>query len=201
MLTEAQAESIERIATHCARSHKYTMHSLPVAERREAALTGIVEEITENGYPVDPGAHQLFRSALNAIDREERENAKHLRNWAHWIEPRGFNNDPMDFIIERIAVWQVCWAMTDVEWSGVWALAEAYRRGGGIPMAAAILGVKEASLIGYLVMARKRARGLWIAPGDHASGMYRPNRNGVETRLQTWHGNQRRATIRRTEDA
>ena len=197
MLSEGQYESCMRIAVHCARAHQFNQARLSIDDRRDAALTGMLEEIHENGFPDDRAARPLFRAAANAIDREEYEHAKHLQYWGYWLPPKTAHADPMERVIERIAVWEICWAMTDAEWSAVWALGEAYRRGGSMAEAAALLGINEARFVGRLVLARKRGRRLWVAPGEHVGGMYRPARRGERTRFATWQYNQRRSVRNR----
>lgn len=162
MLSDAQGESMTRIAHHCSNTHRGV--TLTRDERYEAALSGIAEYLTDNGWP-DP-VKPLFLAGTAAISREAHERVKHLPHSSYWHEPPGNHDAMAEQISDKIGVHQLCYALSDTQWAAVWALAEVKRRGGSISEAAALLGIPESTVTNTLTAARRLARGLWIAPGE-----------------------------------
>lgn len=154
------------------------------AERVDLALGGIIEAIAEGGGWPD-GEKPLFRAADNAIRREEREITKHQMRGSYWVDVRGGADELAEAITDRVAVWQVIWAFTDGQWAAVWAMAEVKKRGGGWHEAAALLGANPATFSVQLALARKRARALWVAPGDTAPGLWAQDPKGPADRRPT----------------
>lgn len=194
-LTEAQAENMTRISWHCARTSHPSAYRLTLDDRQETALDGIIEYVVDNGFPnqVNP----LFRAGTAAIQLAVFRAGAPLRprGMSYWVEPPAPQDAIAEAITDKIAVWEICWALSDIEWGAVWALAEAYRRGGGLNEAAAILGVHKVMLESRLAVARRRARSLWVAAGETPPRrMYHPNRNGTRSRYGWWQANQRVTT-------
>lgn len=134
------------------------------AERVDLAEGGIIEYVSENGWP--DGDKPLFRAADNAIRHEEREYLKHLKHGRYWYEVPGISDPIGEAITDKIAVWQIAWAFTDGQWAAIWALAEVMKTGGGRREAARLLGMNVNAFALQISLARKRARALWVAPGD-----------------------------------
>jgi hypothetical protein len=182
MLSDAQGESMTRIAHHCSNTHRGV--TLTRDERYEAALTGIAEYLADNSWP-DP-VKPLFLAGTAAINQEARERIKHIRHWSYWYEPPGVHDSMAEQISDRVGVHQLCYALSDTQWAAIWALAEVMRRGGGIPEAAALLGIPDYTVTNRLTAARRVARRLWIAPGETpASHFWQPNGG----RLDRWRWN------------
>ncbi len=134
------------------------------AERVDLAGGGIIEHIAEHGWPADEKI--LFRAADNGIRREQREQGKHQMRGVYWLEPRGTADPIGETVTDRLAVWQIVWALTDGQWAAVWAWAEVMKRDGTHEDAAALLDLGLNAFRLQLSLARKRARALWVAPGD-----------------------------------
>jgi hypothetical protein len=179
-LPEGWAESVARIARMCA-SRTWAGGALTYAERADVAAGGILDHVAElGGWP--EGVKELFRAGDNAIKREAREQAKHIRHLSFWTEPRGSADPIGEGVTDRVAVWQVTWALTDGQWAAVWAMAEAIRRGGGRREAAALLGANVNAFGLQLSLARKRARALWVAPGDTPARLWAADPKGSDRR-------------------
>lgn len=164
-LPEGWAESVSRIARMCA-SRTWAGGALTYTERADVAAGGILDHIAERGGWPEGSVKELFRAGDSAIKREAREQAKHIRHLSYWTEPRGSADPIGENVTDRVAVWQVTWALTDGQWAAIWALSEVMKRGGGRHEAAALLGANVNAFGLQLSLARKRARALWVAPGD-----------------------------------
>lgn len=178
-LPDGWAESIQRIAWHCARTWRGDISRLGAQDRFEAALSGIIDWLIDNDWPgIDGGAEEtgfgaLFNAGLASINHQRYEDTKHLHHAAVWIGgPIGFDAVG-EGVTDRVAVWQLLDAMSASEREGVEALAWALETGGGLEEAAAYAGISYAAMAMRLSYARARARGLWIAPGDSPRGQYR----------------------------
>lgn len=168
-LTEAQAESMQRIAMHCARrdtGYTSVRSGWGLLERFDTALDAVVEFVHDNGWPTGDFG-DLYRSAAAAIKREAYEIDKHLRYArSHWADgPRG-EDELAEHITDRIAAWEIVWQLTEKEWQAVWAVAEVMKRDGGHAEAAALVGIPISQLKNRLFAARVRCRPLWVAPGE-----------------------------------
>lgn len=161
---------IERIARHCGRTHRALTPWLSIHERAEAALDGIVAEIHANGWPEKEKV--LFDAGSTEITRQVREPTRHLTRWSFWVEPPGQFDAIGERITDRIAVWQMVWALTDDEWATVWALGEAMRRGEGKATAAALAGMSMTRFTDNLHSARVKCRANWCAPGETVQPYY-----------------------------
>lgn len=198
MLSEAQYEEMERIATYCAHHKRGYTANLTIAERWEAALDGVVAEVAENGWP--DGAHSpLFRAAWNAIHREDHQRGKHLSRWWYWTPPRnGGIADPVgDRVADRIGIQQAVWVLDEHEWLAIWSLAQAMSRDLGITEAAAMAGMSRASFFHRIHNARVKIRPLWIPPDEHPRGMYQPSPRGHRGRLSHWQDGRKKRTADR----
>ena len=172
--------------------------TLPYSDRKHAALDGIVEEVMEAGWP-GPGETfgRLFLAANNGMRHEQREAQKHLQWWAHWRDGDGITDALAESVTDRVAIWQVSWALTPAEREAVWALAEVQRWGGSNEDAAALLGINPGAYYMRIKNARRKAREWWVAPGDTA-----PRRNAafsrggkgrnVRTKLSDWRAHRQR---------
>ncbi len=169
-LPEGWDQSAERIAWHCARTRRGDTPGLSLDDRHDAALDGIIELVAEHGWPADEG--NLFRAGFAAIKREAYEHFKHVRRWTFWYEPPGTLDPIAEKITDKLAVWQVAWELTETQWAAVWALAEVGKRGGTWRDAADLLGKSPASYRTALYEARKRCRGLWLAPDETPRGLW-----------------------------
>lgn len=157
---EHAAARIARISASRFRGGRiFTYH-----DRVDLALGGIIESIAEHGWP--DSDKPLYHAADNGIRREEREMTKHIMRGSYWVEPRGGADSLAEAVTDRIAVWQICWLFTEGQWAAVWALAEVMKRGGGRHEAAALLGANLGTYSVQLSNARRRARAVWVAPGD-----------------------------------
>lgn len=139
------------------------------ADRIEAALDGIIAEVAENGWP-EGSFKVLFKAADTSIRRAAYEAGKHGKHWAFWIPAPGIEDPIGERVSDRLGVHQVTHALTETEWSAVWACSEVQKWGGGNEEAAAMLGISLVAYKSRLHFARVRARELWIAPGEHPAG-------------------------------
>lgn len=183
-------ESANRIATHCAITHPSPPY-LTREERTDAALDSIVQHVHDHGWPTID-LHPVFQAGSNGIDRATHQRAKHLTRGHYWVEPSGHPDALAEHVTDRIAIWQLCWIFTQAEWEAVWALAEVMRHGGKHSAAASLLGITDAAFAQRLLLARRRAAALWIAPGETPSRRYYASHNSKPTRYQTWRYNQTR---------
>jgi hypothetical protein len=175
-MTGEQYAVIERIARVVMRRHRADTPLLSPDDRYQAALDGQVELICEHGWP---GADKpLYNAASLAITREHREQFRHIRRWTYWYEPPGSQDAMAEGIIERIAIWQVAWMLTDAQWVAVWAMGEALRRGAGQRTAAALAGVSLTVFKTNLYRARRRCLDAWCAPGEHIGFYYASSGDG-----------------------
>lgn len=198
VLGEAEFESIERIAWHCARHSRGSTPRLTLEERYEAALNGIVERVHAEGRWPDK-VQMLFTAGSDAIWRENHERGKNLHHAAYWLGTHGEPDEIAEQITDRIAVHEITWLFSREQWEAVWALAEVQKRDGSIREAAALLGISDSALVNRLLYARQKARAAWVAPGETPRGMYRPARDGVKTRWQAWKIRQPRLDQRRQQ--
>lgn len=175
-----------RIAGHCAARFRWSTPHMSIGDRREAAMTGIADYLLEHGWP--DIAQPLFEAANAAIGREAQQTnpLRHLRNWGYWHEPPAPADALAERITDRIGIWQVCWSLSETEWTAVWAVAEVMKTGGGLEEAAALIGVSYSCLLMRLGNARRKARELWICPGDHIGHHYRPNKDGRKRKLDNY---------------
>lgn len=176
-LPDGWAESIQRIAWHCARTWRGDISRLGAQDRFEGALSGIVDWLIDNDWPGMEGGEggfgPLFNAGLAGINHLRYEEAKHLSHSAYWIAGPA-NHDPVgDGVAERVGIVQLMEALRPSEFEAVHALAWALETGGGLEEAAAYAGISYAAMAMRLSYARARARGLWIAPGDSPRGQYR----------------------------
>ena len=175
---------------------------LPYADRREAAIDGIVAEVHENGWLAGgEQAKRLFRAAQNAIDRASDEAAKHIRWWSYWYDAPGQADALGEAVTDKIGVHQLCYTFTDEEWSAVWALARVQAWDGAGPEAAALLQVPYPVFHRRLFKARQRARPLWVAPGDTAPSRQWVSAPGTRSdrrysRRHSWADSRRKSGIR-----
>lgn len=176
-LPEGWDESVERIARMCA-SRSWSGPSLTYEEKADAAGYGIVEHIAERGGWPEGSVKELFQAGDRGIKREAREREKHIRHIAYWMEPRGIADPIGEDVTDRVAAWQVAWALTPGQWAAVWAYAEVLKRGGGRREAAALIGANPNAYSLQLSLARKRARSLWVAPGDTPPGLWAQDPKG-----------------------
>jgi len=183
--------SAVRIAGHTARTHP-SPALLTYDERLDAALDAVVEYVAEHGWP-EADVKDVFRAACGGIDRATYERLKHVRYRRHWLEPSGAADALSEAVTDRVAVWQVAWALTPAQWETVWAVAEVMRRGGRYRDAAQMIGKNPATVSVLLSQARARARQLWVAPGDTPShGHYA--RDLETTDYRNWRYQRRRAS-------
>lgn len=202
MLSEAQGESMMRIAQHCASTHRGQTSAMSLTDRYEAALSGIAEYLCDHGWP-DGELKPLFLAGANGITRESRarDMFRHLRHWSYWYEPPGSADALGEKITDRIAVHQLCWAMPEDQWGAVWAVAEVMRRDGTMSDAAALLGIGTGLLSNRLTRARRTARRLWVAPDETPPGFYQPGNHDKGSRLQEWKRNRRQSERKRERRA
>lgn len=187
---------MQRIAQHCATTHPAGTPLLTVADRFEAALDAVVEYVAEHGWP-DSDFGPLFRAGHNAVTRAADETAKHLARGHFWARPPGNEDSLAEAVTDKVAAWQIAWALTESEWAAVWALTEVMKRDGDWRDAAALIGISDTAMATRLNMARNRARGLWIAPGETPRPRFIASRDGRRSKAYA-HRKYRRYRDRRT---
>lgn len=190
MLTEAQYESMESMAKHAARVHYSSpMPGWGFVERYDAALDGIVEYVSNQGWP---DTHKpLFYAAASGIANAAWEWGKHKRHWAAWVGSPSHVDAIAEAITDRIGIHQLCWAFPKGEWEVVSALAFAIGRGDDYHRAAASIGLGDAVFRARLYRARKRAFRLWIPPDEHPVGRYQPYKRGARSTMRSALDNRR----------
>ncbi|HEX3956043.1 MAG TPA: hypothetical protein VHZ03_05360 [Trebonia sp.] len=167
-LDEGRWQSMERIAGRAASS----LYSSPRpgwghVERFDAALDAVVAYVAEYGWPDGENFRPLFQAARNGITNASRENVKHaIFGYKFWGKPASQSDVIGERITDKIGIWQVCWGLTENEWSAVWATAEVMKWGGSRQDAAALLRIPVGQLSDRLHRARLRAYQLWICPDE-----------------------------------
>lgn len=167
-VSEGWYDSIDRISWYCAKAHRAQTPLLTLSQRHDAALDGIIEWVHQHGIPTSDAP--LFRAARAAIEAEAHHSLKHLNHGHFWVEPPGITDPIGETVTDKVAAWQIAWALTEHQWNVVYALTEAYRRGLTWHEAAAALDMKPGAYRQILMVARKKARELWVAPGDTPRG-------------------------------
>jgi len=199
-LPEGWDQSAERIAWYCAKARRGDTPALTLSARHEAAFTGIIDHIAGHGWPEgDDGP--LFRAAWAAIAHEAHEAGKHVRHWSFWYEPPGVADPIGEAVTDKIGAWQVAWSLTEHQWAVVWALTEAIKRGGTWRDAAASLGMSPGAYRMTLHVARKKARALWVAPGETPPGHWARGASWRITSNTTMAGRIRNRTRQRARKA
>ena len=174
MLSEAVWQSMERIARHVARTAPAT--TLTFAEKYEIALDAVVKYTADYGWP-EYDAGPAFRAAHVAVVLGGREKYRHLRYWSYWSEPPGNPDKLAEDVTDRVAIHELTYVLSESEWAAVYALASVMEEGRGWRDAARLLGISDAAMAG-LSEARRKARELWIAPGETPRGRYTPMAGG-----------------------
>jgi hypothetical protein len=175
-----------RIARYCATRLPGSL-SLSAEERYEAAMTGIVEYLADNGGWPDGELRDLYHAAGNAIAREARERVRHVRQyWAYWHEPGGAVDSLAEAVTERVATWELVWGFTEDEWAACWAMGQAIAQGGGLAMAGALLGWPDYRVSQRLNDARRKARQWWICPDETPQSFWRAGGRGNLSKLDQW---------------
>lgn len=151
-LPDGWFDRVQSIAGYCA-GGRYSPGSLPLDERFDAALDAILAELAANGWPGN--LHVLFRAGNTGVANAEYEGRKHVARGHLWIRPAGADDALAEAITDKIAVWQVAWSFTEVQWRAVWALAEAIGSGGGYREAIAISGLSPTAFTKRLNLDRK----------------------------------------------
>lgn len=192
-------ESAERIAWYCARSRRAATPMMTLADRREAAFIGIVDHVAEHGWPDDDGP--LFRAARAAIERESHETIKHVIHGHFWCEGPGVTDPIGEAVTDRIGVHQVTWIFTEHQWRVVHALAEVLKREGTWRDAAALLEMSPGAYRQILYVARQKARGAWVAPGETPRGHWARGGTWDTTRNTRMAGRLRNRTRQRERRA
>lgn len=171
---EEDAARVARISASRFRGGQmFTYH-----ERVDLALGGVIEALAELGrWPADE--KPLFRAADNAIRREEREHTRHIVHWTFWYEPRSGADTMAEQVTDKIAIWEVAWALSPGQWAAVWAWSETLKRNGTHRDAAALIGSTLGTYYAQLTLARKRARAWWVAPGDTPRGHWSQDKTSV----------------------
>jgi|HubBroStandDraft_6_1064221.scaffolds.fasta_scaffold1022290_2 hypothetical protein len=182
-LPEGWEESAERIAWHCARTHRAETPLLTLDARYEAALDGLVEYTEAHGWPAD--LKPVFRAAANAIGRAGDEAVRHITFWSYWYPAPGTLDSLAENVTDMLGVRQLVWVLPDHEWEAIWALAEQMKRGGDWRDAARMIGVSDTCMKARLARARARCRAEWAAPGETVRP-YHPSRRGARSRYRTW---------------
>jgi hypothetical protein len=163
MITEDRWKSLQRIAEYGARRWQSNA-PLPFPIRYEAALDGVVAALADG---VDDD-HGLIAAGEQAVARYIREVTKHHKHLSYW-DPPAMRDALAEDITDRVGVHQLSWAFTDHQWAVVYATAEAAGTGTPTRVIAEGLGLTVAVYTDTLMRARKRARKLWIAPGETPS--------------------------------
>ena len=162
-------DSAERIAAWSARTTRGATPWLTIADRTDAALDAILEEIESAGWP-GKGLHPLFRAAARGIAHREHEARRHLAHAEFWLPVRGSSDGLAESVTDRLGVRQLVWALPADQWAVVWAAAETMLRDGTQADAAALAGLPVPVFKQRLSRARKTARALWISPGETPPG-------------------------------
>lgn len=168
-LPEGWDESAERIARYCARSREAATPTMTYADRVDAALGGIIDYLADHGWP-PRSDHPLFQAARAAIERESHETLKHVLHGHFWCEAPGTADPIGEAVTDKLGVHQLTRAFTDHQWAVVWTLADVLRHGGTWHAAAARLGMTPGAYRMTLHVARRKARQLWVAPGETPRG-------------------------------
>lgn len=159
-------ESIGRIARHCAKTNPSDINRYWLTEeaRYDAALFSITQYIADHGWP--ESMKPLFQAGSNGVYNAVHETRKHVFYWAHWDGHHLGRDHLAEAITDRVAVRQLLRVLNPSERDAVEALAWTLDRG-GYKAAAALLGISDAAMAQRLTYARKTARTLWCAPGEH----------------------------------
>lgn len=158
-------------------------------DARDAALDALADYVHANGWPDDGDFGPLFRAGSAAVEYAYQHAIKDRRWGSYWHVPHGPLDPVGESVAERIGVQQMTWALSEAQWASLWAEADVMRWGGTRDDAAALLGIPLALHSHRLQDARRICRGLWVAPGEHPAGHYRPARSsriwrGFESRKE-----------------
>jgi hypothetical protein len=165
MLTDGHFESMQRIAGFCVKRWRASSPFLSLDDMFNAALDAIVEEVAENGWPDNDTV--LFSAGRASIKRANYEVIRHLRQArAQWGETPPGEDALAERVTDRVAAWQIAWALPDHLWPVVWATAEVMKKDGTQADAAALAGMSPGEFSWRLSAARKLCRALWVAPGE-----------------------------------
>lgn len=208
-LPDGWCESAERIAGYSASHHRGQNRWLTHQEKREAALDAIIEHVHDHGWPA-PGEsfRPLFYAAANGIARANYDRHMHPRHWSYWHPVPSEQDALAERVTDRIGVYQLLDALGDKERDAVLALAEVLkdtsihqRKGSPEPtateQAAALLGVDRAVYGWRLKAARKKARSLWVAPGDTPFSTFSLYNGGNRHRFGAWQADQEKTRKQR----
>lgn len=157
-LTEAEWKSLQKMAQHCADTWRgdVPLRVLPYHERHVAALDGMIGHLAAHGWDSDKA---LFRAGAAMIGREASQRVKHAsRAW--WSGDRLDPDWLAEMVTDQIAARQVLAALTPGERNAVLLAVDNGGKG---------QRGRESNL---LTRARRRARSLWVAPGETPRGRY-----------------------------
>jgi DNA-directed RNA polymerase specialized sigma24 family protein len=182
------AGGLATLAVRAASSARYQI--IDYDEARDIAAVAMVERLYQPGP--QPGAADLFAAADRALVRERdaiwRDRGRNTKDrdqaargyQRFWVNPPG---DPFDErVCERIACWQVFWALDQRARDVLLARMNCATPG----EAATWLGCSVPAYKNRLMRARREARILWAAPEPPAPlwGRDRPSAEGA-TRTRT----------------
>lgn len=175
-LAEHDWYRLERIAMKVARVSRVTTRpGFGLWERYDAALDAVVDWVADHGFPAP---HDDIKPLAAAADNAIQRAAYHLRlDFRHanfWLPAPGNPDHLAEDVTERLAVHQLCYEFTGAEWEAIAALAYAIGCGEDSRWAAQQIGIDPGTFKARIHAARKRARALWVAPGETPRGHYQP---------------------------
>jgi hypothetical protein len=184
-------ERLQRVCGHAAKTAPGWTGTY--TERYDAALDAAVTHIAEHGWP--DNWNQLASVCVSGITAaaDERVRQWRPRGIRFWTPPPAGIDALAEHVTEKIAIHQVTQALTHGEWEVISALAAT----GSYTQAAELTGRSPHGFEALLTNARRRARSLWVAPGEHARGHYAQTRGGNHNPYYAPHHRIRRNAKRR----
>lgn len=158
---------MRRMAGHCVTANP-GLQVCSSQEMFDAALDGMVQYLHDQGWTSDL---DVARAGGNGVAALNREAVKHMRNRYRWPHAEG---DFSEELIDLLAARQLVQVFTSDEWRALLAFVKVLEAGGCQKDAADALGLPLHGFEAHLSAARKKARKLWIAPGETPRGVYKP---------------------------
>lgn len=177
-ITGEQWQSLARIAQRTATLFPARTPYLDEQSRFEAAYDGVTGWVHAHGWPDDD--KPLWRAASAGIQSAARESYRHLSHRWLWLAPSGGHDALADDVAERIGAAQLAGAFSAEELECLILVGQ--EGGRDRNRLAAMLGITRTQFDYRLDGARRRARVLWIAPGETPRGYYRASRGGRKSK-------------------